>query len=109
MNIWMVPPPTEEPFLTLTHWRVLHCSDGCRYLNGWCVERQEGRCSTSIVQFDRAEMVATTLSGRHYKLRGAPGSHPDASYTWDAYCRVNQLVVEADVSDEYATATPVVR
>lgn len=101
MNIWMVPPPTVEPELTLSRWRVLHCSDGKRYLNGWCEERFEGRCSTAICDFDHEKMVATTVSGRRYKLKGPSGVDPDATYTWVGYSRVNQLEIVADVSAEY--------
>jgi hypothetical protein len=105
MNIWGVPTPAEEPFLTLRSWRVLQCSDGERYLNGWCEERAEGRCSTAVVAFDRERSIATTVSGRRYKLTGEPGLHPDAVYTWIGYSRLNEIEIEADVSDEYRTRT----
>jgi hypothetical protein len=101
MPIWNVPTTAEEPKLTLRRWFVIECTDGHRYVLGWCPERHEGRVSTAIISFDPASMTLRTQSGRLYLLAGEPGFDPDAAYTWGAYARVNELAPRRDATRDY--------
>jgi hypothetical protein len=103
-SVWNSVPVGEAPTITVVRWSVVECSNGHRYLRGYCLELREGRASTSIVEFDAKQARCRTASGRVYTLRGPPGCDADADWVWDAYSRVNALEVVADVSGEVFAA-----
>jgi hypothetical protein len=91
----------------MRRWRVIEVvlRNGSRNRHVWGhdVLNKTVRASSAIKNFDREAMLATTDSGRIYKLIG----HPDNSrkeeyeYAWKNWCRINGVVSEVDVTDEY--------
>lgn len=80
MPIWKTATVTDQPELTLVHWRILEASTGDLHFLGACVELGGGRFSTAIEKFDPAQMRGVTRSGRVYQLLGETGCDLDADY-----------------------------
>jgi hypothetical protein len=98
MAIWKVEDVDGEPEVVLVRWRILETDSGDRHLAGAREDDFTGRVSTAITTFDPARMMATTLSGRTYQLRGAPAYNPDAQYVWEQWCVVNEVRMSSDVT-----------
>ena len=99
-GVWRVAAVSQQPSLTLVRWQVLQLPSGRRHFAGWAVQNREGRASTAIVEFDAASMCGVTASGRVYQLDGPPGEDSEGTYVWQAWSRINDELVWADVSKE---------
>lgn len=101
-GLWQTPGVEEQPALTVTKWRVLEITQGKlagqRHIVGYCCENHEGRASTAIVSYNKNTRIATTKSGRKYKLQGSTGFSYDADYVWRVW---SQDIPVRDVSTEY--------
>jgi hypothetical protein len=98
--IWRVPDVTAEGEVTLVRWRVIEVPDGERFLVGYCLERGEGRVSTSLLSVDVSRMVCHTASGRVYQLEGQPGVDPDGDFIWRAAMRARKVESWNDLSGD---------
>ena len=107
MSIKKVPDNDESP--TMRRWRVIEVTfkDGThsRHIWGHDVTHDQGRASSPIKEFDKEAMIATTHSGRDYKLVGVPGKAHAGEYVWQNWCRINGVVSEIDVTAEYFDAS----
>jgi len=101
-----VPDNFKNP--SLRRWRVIEVvsSSGTRsrHVYGHDVSNETGRASTAIKDFDLKTMTITTQSGRTYKLLGVPGNARNGEYAWKNWCRINGVVSETDVTEEYFSA-----
>lgn len=98
-----------QPPVTLRNWRAVTLKRTAVYverlhLYGLNVESYEGRMSSEVVTFDVAKRVAKTLSGRLYILDGPAGHHPDASWTFHGWSRINQSYDIVDVTEDFEAA-----
>lgn len=97
--------PTEYKNPMLRRWRVvevvLRNGSRSRHVWGHDVANDAGRASSAIREFDPEAMTATTHSGRIYQLMGVPGNASRGEYAWHNWCRINGVVSESDVTDEY--------
>ncbi|WP_431102915.1 hypothetical protein [Roseateles noduli] len=91
MPVWKIATVTTNPGCTLINWAVLEVASGERHLAGYSLDSSEGRTSTAIVEFDFKTLRARTSSGRTYELCGPPGLNSDALYTWERWCRLNEV------------------
>ncbi len=102
------PLPDDKKNPSLRRWRVKEVvsENGARtrHVYGHDVTNDAGRASSAIRTFNMEAMVATTYSGNHYKLVGAPGHSRVGDYVWDSWCRIYGVVSERDVTDEYFNA-----
>lgn len=104
MSLWPLPITDEHPD-TLDSWsihEVLIAALGAptRHLVGYAVEDREGRVSSPIVEFDAATRRARTKSGRVYRLRGSPGTDPDADHVWRSWQQIHKAQVLREVTRE---------
>lgn len=71
------PEVEDEPEATMAPWLVFEVSPaGTRHLCGWV--GWEGRVSSALQGWDPARRIATTRSGRRYRLEGQPERDRDA-------------------------------
>lgn len=87
------PPANEQPVSVLVRWRVIEIG-GSRHLCGWCLDDDEGRVSSQIVDWNPAVCHAITRSGRRYVLQGPPGRDPDAEYVLATWLALNGWTAE---------------
>lgn len=72
----VAPPVYYQPEVTLEKWSVRRTDFQGRledFILGVLVETGKGRKSSPIRAFDPAQRIATTHSGRTYRLEGEPG------------------------------------
>ena len=100
MPVWTTLDAAVQPELTLRSWQVMQLPDGDLHLVGYCIENQEGRTSSAVEAFDREQLVATTSTGRVYKLVGSPGGDLDAEYVWHRWARINGATEWKDIAPE---------
>lgn len=105
MAYWRCMPVSVEPEITLIEWRIMETECGERHFVGNRIGHSSGRVSSAIVTFDLERRVGVTISGRVYRLAGAPGQGSDADYVWSAWRVRNQVSSYADVTDT-ATRRP---
>ncbi len=102
------PPDGNDKHPTLRRWcvkEVVAQNGTCtRHVYGHDVTNDAGRASSAIRAFNMETMTATTYSGTHYKLAGVPGHSQAGDYVWDSWCRINAVVSQKDVTDEYFNA-----
>jgi hypothetical protein len=98
--LWHVPAVDAQAEVTLIRWRVIEVPQGERFLVGYCVERGEGRVSTSLLGVDVSQMVCNTASGRVYQLEGEPGVDPDGDFVWRAAMRARKIESWTDMSSD---------
>lgn len=91
MSVWKPAGIEQEPEVILTHWSVYEIPGGDRHFCGYNILLREGRASSAIQEFDHQKMVGRTRSGRIYKLKGEPGSDPDARYVWHMWLGLNGI------------------
>ncbi len=95
----------ESKEITLRRWRVMEIEgrngNRSRHVWGHDVKNGLGRASSPIMQFDWDAMVATTRSGRNYRLVGLPGNSRLGRHAWLNWCNNNGVVSESDVTHEY--------
>ena len=92
-------PVIEQGALTLSDWRVIEQPDGERHLVGYCLENNEGRVSSPVLDLEQKALRVTTSAGRLYLLSGAPGLNPDAMYVWDQWIKMYSIESWSDVTD----------
>ncbi len=97
--------PVDSQKISLRRWRVMevrtqngNCS---RHVLGHDVTNSQGRASSPIVNFNLDSMIATTRSGKSYKLVGLPGNSKLGNSAWKKWCGENGVVAESDVTKEY--------
>jgi hypothetical protein len=95
--IWNSPASAEQPEYTLVDWCIVETDKGERHLLGYSFGTREGRVSSAIQTLDAETRTGITRSGGVYRLRGAPGSDPDA---WERWRRVNAVTSWRVVTDE---------
>ena len=95
--------------ISLRRWRVIEIEmqDGVRsrHVCGHDVDKNTGRASTTITQFNQDTMVATTQSGSAYRLVGLPGNSRLGKSAWSELCKERGAVSELDVTHEYLDAS----
>lgn len=99
MPTWSTRPVTEQGALTLSEWRVVELHDGERHLVGYCLENNEGRVSSPVLNLEQKTLRVTTSTGRLYLLSGAPGLNSDAMYVWDQWIKMYSIESWSDVTD----------
>jgi len=100
MSLYVLPTPDCLPEIVVSHWSVRRTRKG-DHIVGRDIADRDARASTAIQHFDAARATATTSSGRRYVLQGAPGRTHDSEYVWKRWCRVNSVVEDHDVSEDY--------
>jgi hypothetical protein len=99
----------ENGEISLRRWRVIEIEmqDGVRsrHVCGHDVDKNTGRASTTITQFNQDTMVATTQSGSAYRLVGLPGNSRLGKSAWAELCKERGAVSEYDVTHEYLDAS----
>lgn len=99
------PDVEAEPAVVMSPWAVVEVMpSGERHLCGWI--GYEGRVSSAITAFDPRTRMATTRSGRQYRLVGPPGYNRDALYVWDRWSWANRIESQREVSAEYVAEEP---
>jgi len=91
--------------ISLRRWRVVEVEikNGVRSRHIWGHDAKNGlgRATSQIVRFNPDAMIATTRSGRNYKLVGLPGNSRLGKDAWIKWCSDNGVVTELDVTNEY--------
>ncbi len=100
MTIWRIAPVSEDPGVTLSHWRIMETSDGTRHFVGADNRDLTGRVSSEVVTFDHLGLRGETRSGRIYQLIGEPGWSDNADYVWKRWCAINQVAAYVDVTKQ---------
>lgn len=99
MSLWSTRPVSEQAALTLREWRVMELPDGERHLVGFCVENNEGRVSSPVIELEEHSLRATTTTGRLYLLNGIPGNNLHAMYVWEQWTKMYSIASWSDVTD----------
>lgn len=73
MPIWGYVDESVYQDVVLVSWSVMETAAGDRHFVGLTEHHREGRVSSAIA-FDPEKGVASTRSGRRYRLRGRPGA-----------------------------------
>ena len=100
MPVWRPTSVDTTPELVMRSWLLLRTERDEVHLCGYNVSEGEGRVSSPLIAFDRDRMVATTRSGRHYRLEGPSGADGDAFYVWQRWCAINRVTAYTDVTAE---------
>jgi len=91
--------------VTLRRWRVVEVvtrhGGRTRHVWGHDVVLDEGRVSSPVVNFTLATMTVVTSSGSRYRLGGLPAHSRKGQPVWEEWCRVNEVISERDVTNEY--------
>ncbi len=91
--------------IILRRWRVIEIvapnGNRSRHVWGHDVKNGLGRASSPIVEFNSDAMIATTRSGRNYRLMGLPGNSRLGRHAWNNWCSNNGITAESDVTHEY--------
>jgi len=88
MPTYDVLPVERRPAVTLIQWRSIevplrgHGLPWTLHLCGWSSEDGQGQVSSPVTLLDAAAGTFESSSGRIYRLKGPPGTHPDAAYVW---------------------------
>lgn len=101
--IWNVSSESE---VRLADWSVRRVEDDpptC-HLVGYNTGEGEGRVSSAIVEFQAVEQIATTRSGRRYRLLGRSGGNSDAEYVWNRWCAIHAVTQWTDITADFAEA-----
>ncbi len=100
--------PQDDELPTLRRWRVMvvvsRNGNSTRHVYGHDVTSDSGVVSSAIGSYDLATMTATTRSGSQYRLVGVPGRSRMGEYVWEKWCRLNGIVSQVDVTEEYFNA-----
>ncbi len=100
--------PHHDEHPTLRRWRVMvvvmRNGARTRHVYGHDVTNDSGVVSSAIGSYDLATMTATTRSGKKYRLAGVPGRSRVGEYVWEKWCRLNGIVSQVDVTEEYFNA-----
>lgn len=99
MPTWSTRPVTEQGALNLSEWRVMELPEGERHLVGYCLENNEGRVSSPVLDLELKPLRATTSTGRVYLLSGAPRHNSDAMYVWDQWIKIYSIESWTDVTE----------
>lgn len=105
-GIWKAASIERQPSTTLVDWSVYEIkleseSVRTRHFVGRSVESgYHGRTSSAVRSFDAKTSQGVTRSSRVYRLKGRPGSHPDANYTWHLWLELNPATDIVDVTQE---------
>jgi hypothetical protein len=107
MSIWKASSVEDTPAIDIGPWSIFELESQLwegksRHIVGYNMTEREGRVSSQIVSFDKDKKIATTESGRHYRLVGnESGVSSDGSYVFNAWCRRNDAFNLKNVSEEY--------
>lgn len=100
--------PADEPRTTLTKWGIHEFSSGQWHLVG-NITATTVRVSSAVAWFDLESLSGTTVSGREYRLAGAPGLSEEAMQFWFHWCAHygtgDARSVSADVWELHMKAT----
>jgi hypothetical protein len=100
------PPTSEQPQVTLHHWRIVLVSSVAAgselRLTGYLApEGPTVRVTTAVVRLDAAARLAITRSGRRYLLPGPPCEDGERRLVLTARLALVGLHVEEDMSDGF--------
>jgi len=89
-----------QPGTVMTSWRMFQVTgpDGSRSRHLVGRANREGRVSSPVVSLDLKTLMATTQSGRVYRLEGKPGRDGDADYVFDGWMRAVGCKAVRDVT-----------
>jgi hypothetical protein len=105
-GLWVPRSVTDTPEVCLSDWSVFEVQmrgseTRTRHFVGTNISERSGRTSSRIESFDASTRQGLTQSGRVYQLLGTrTGLSGDASYTWNAWLRINAATDVVDVTDE---------
>lgn len=88
-NVWHAASIDAEPEVKLYDWCIKKTDKGEYFVGS--NDRDGGRVSTQIMEFDEEKMIGRTKSGRVYQLQGPAGYSSDGEYVWSYYKKVNEL------------------
>lgn len=106
-GVHTVAPVSERPEVTLGSWTLVEVTDdkelSTLHAYGWDMDQGGGRACSAIKEISKSDGLIKfkTASGRVYSLSGSPGKDSDASYVWNTWKRINHIVSERDISNEY--------
>jgi hypothetical protein len=106
MPLWLPPPVGCAPEVVLVRWMLIRTERHEVHAVGYNVDDREGRVSSPIVRFDRRRRLATTRSGRIYRLDGEAGTDSDARYVFDAWRRINGVTRWSEVTEDVFVRRP---
>ena len=92
--------PPQRRQVTLTRWAIVETERSRRYFVGHCDDYEETRVSSVIVSFDVKALRGISISGRIYKLSGAPGRDAVADEVLTRWCQRNGITAARDVTEE---------
>lgn len=98
-------PDKAETKIQMTSWSVREVSSSdinegsTQHLIG--LVNGYGRVCSPIQEFDRETMIATTRSGKQYKLLGEPGLNMDAAFVFENWCQMYKITQVTDITDQY--------
>lgn len=102
---WMLTSIDQYPSDDLAEWKAIEVTLP-RYpwptlhLLGYAALADEGRVTSPVIEFDASKMLATTRSGRVYKLCGNPGADPDAHYVLTRWLDFHRIEGYRDATSE---------
>jgi hypothetical protein len=106
MPIWQTKPVTEQPSITLEHWRIIETERNERHFVGYSPADREGRVSSAIQSFDPVTRRGVTRTGRVYALAGSPGIDSDAQYVLGCWVQINRVTALRDVTADVTATGP---
>ena len=107
MPVWNVPKVEEQPTVHMHGWGIVRVKyrEGDDGTEDRLVGSADGagRISSAITEFDKENMVATTRSGRKYKLSDHKSLGGGAGYI---LAQLKRVVFETElVTEEYTKGT----
>jgi hypothetical protein len=100
-NYRNAPGVDAQAEVTLTTWSVFRDALGDNVLFGFHNGGKTIRMTTPIKEFDSAEMVVTTSSGRRYQLSGPPVIDAEILAAMAVYALQYSVILDADVTEEF--------
>lgn len=93
--------------VTLAAWSIFEVQlpsskSPTNHLCGYRLETGRGKVSSAISAFDPATGRCMTRSGNVYELHGPPGANADALATRGQWLRMNHVLHELDVTQDFA-------
>ncbi|WP_227814120.1 hypothetical protein [Nitrogeniibacter aestuarii] len=99
MPIWGTTDVELQPELILISWSIMLVNGVDWHFVGYAPQNYEGRTSSRIEEFDLANHVGRSKSGRLYRLNGGPGYNSDAEYTFRRWCDINSVQSVEEITD----------
>lgn len=102
--LYQALPVEIQPEISIYRWTIRKAIFGPNDTSHHVVGRwhdEGGRASSAIQSFDPVTAIIVTRSGRQYLLSGDPGLGGDSEYVWNAWKKINNVLEDSDVTQEY--------